>query len=344
MILKNQINIDFKIIEKIIHKYKPLLKLISFHKFSEGISNLNLKIQCKDNKQIINYVLRICNPMFENWKFKKEYALLKYLHDSTNIPVPNVLFIDGSKSIIPFKYFITEYIPGKSLEELFPSLDFKCLKTIFSELGHYLSQLHKIKFQKFGGIEFEKGNLSVGPLRDGGYCDGPFSSWKESILSLYSYYLNKILDIKPFSDLVDLCKKYLNINIDLVECKSPNFIHKNLYEMSNTIINNNHISGLIDFEWAEAAHNEYELTQILTMINSLNSHINKIELWNSFLSQYKIPLSPNFKINSHFYSFLEIIHFMNVWDFIKNKYPLKNQIEIIKKTRQTVLDLINYVL
>ncbi len=278
--------------------------------------------------------------MFEHWKFTKEYSLLKYLHQFTNIPVPKVLHINGTKQIIPYKYFITEYIPGKSLEELEPHLDPTCLKTIFCELGRYLSELHHITFQKFGGIEPQNGTLTVGPLRDGGYCDGPFTSWKQSILSLYSYYLNKITNITPFSDLVDTCKNYLKTNVHLAKCETPTLIHKNLYEKSNILIHNNHISGLLDFEWAEAAHNEYELAQIRMMLNKLSNQ-DKTELWHSFLSKYQIPLSPNFENGAQFYMFLELIHFMNVWDFINHKYSSKNQIEIIKDIHQTILNLIN---
>ena len=318
--------------------FDPSIKVISFSEFPEGIANVNLKIECKEADQISYYVLKICNPMFENWKFEKEYKLLKYLSKFTNIPVPKVLHVSGSKEILNYKYFISEYIPGKSLEEIEVELDLKSLTDIFSELGRYLTELHKIKFEKFGSIEPNNGELNVGPLRDGGYCDGPFISWKESILSLYSYYLNKTRNILPFNDLVNKCRDYLKTKIQIAICETPVFLHKNIYEKSNILIYKNHISGILDFEWAEAADNEYEITQIRLMINDLNLNKDKSSIWNTFLSNYKVPLSPYFNEKEAFYTFLDIIHFMNVWDFIKHKFSQKEQIQLIEKTRQIILD------
>ena len=317
--------------------FNPTIKILNFKEFSEGIANLNIKIQCKESDQIKNYVLRICNPMFEDWKFKKEYNLLNYLSDYTKIPVPKVLYTDGTKMLINFKYYITEFIQGKSLEEIELELDSKSLKTIFSELGDYLTELHKIQLHRFGGVEFDDGKLQAGPLRDGGYCNGPFDSWNETILSLYNYYLEKISQIKPFSDLVSKCEKYINANIQSALCNTPILIHKNLYEKSNILIHKNHISGILDFEWAEAADNEYEIIQIGIMINELLSDQSKSDILNSFFSNYKHTLSPHFQKKKDFYSFLEKIHLMNVWEYIKDKFTIQIQKKIIKNTRQFII-------
>ncbi|MHA1280095.1 MAG: hypothetical protein ACTSQ8_23120, partial [Candidatus Helarchaeota archaeon] len=160
-----------------------------------------------------------------------------------------------------------------------------------------------------------------------------------SILSLNNYYLNKISKIQAFSDLVGKCRNYLNDNIQFATERIPNLIHKNLYEKSNILINDNHISGLLDFEWAEAADNEYELSQISMLINEFKNNGTKKVFWKSFLENYKFPLSRNFNAKKRFYLFLEKIHFMNIWDFIKHKYSQSQAKKLIEKTRKFIIEL-----
>jgi len=79
--------------------------LVKFSFLASGKHNANYSIETKGKK----YVLRIeNNPQFKN--LKREYALLRTLKPGLG---PKAYFLNTSRKIMPFDYFVEEFIEGK---------------------------------------------------------------------------------------------------------------------------------------------------------------------------------------------------------------------------------------
>ncbi|MBT5021411.1 aminoglycoside phosphotransferase family protein [Candidatus Woesearchaeota archaeon] len=119
-------NINKKQVEQICKKLNQ--DLVKFFSLASGNHNSNYAIVTTNKK----YVLRIeNNPQFKN--LKKEYTLLKYLRPGLG---PEVYFIDTSHKIIPFDYFVEEFIEGKhpkKLNDKFITLMAKWLKKLHQQ-------------------------------------------------------------------------------------------------------------------------------------------------------------------------------------------------------------------
>jgi len=225
------------------------------------------------------------------------------------------------------------------LEEFKQYLQISDILNIYETIGKFLAQLHRIKFDIYGDILCRNGKFWVGSLKDGGYCDGPFNSWRELLLSLFKYYLNKISSIMVFSDLVPFCNKYIKLKIDEIYDDGPRFLHNNLYELSNILISDKKISGILDFELSMAGDYEFEIAQIEYSIkNAFPEKFHK-KIFNSFIKGYDLSLSNEYNNKKEFYWFLYLIHFMNVWEFIKRKFTMEHQKRIIKETRNYILNI-----
>ncbi|KAF8966727.1 kinase-like domain-containing protein [Flammula alnicola] len=126
--------------------------------------NITLDATLDDGKSVIlrqrhNHV---SNPILEKWslvRFQNEIKLLRWLRDSSSIPVPNILAIGSN-------YTIQEKMPGSTLTYHWHSLSEAAKGHFISAYVDILSELFHLPVpQHIGSASFDEGNgMSVGPL------------------------------------------------------------------------------------------------------------------------------------------------------------------------------------
>lgn len=216
--------------------------------FKKGHVNKTYKITLDNKKELI---LRIYEK--DDWKAIKEKYIYKLIRKNTQINVPNIYNIDGSKKIIPKIYSIFSYIPGIELEKAYL---INKNKELVKEAAVILKQLHSIKFDRFGWIVGEEINPK-------------FRKWHDFVLYDVDNKLNALKNKIP-QKLASDVRIFFEYNESLLNIKEkPCLIHKD-YHSSHIIAEKDKINGIIDVEWAIAGHSELDFV--------------KLEMW--FLDRY----------------------------------------------------------
>ncbi len=136
-----------------------------------------------------------------------------------NLPVPRVLAVDMSKSLVPVPYMIVERLPGKRVNESTPEM---C-----RELGEMLARIHAVKTVGYGKVD-ENG---IGPKAD----------WKANIEMKRS--------MLPALAKIDrsLAKRAESVYDDLENCPQPPCMVHGDYGLQNMLFTDGKLSGLFDF-------------------------------------------------------------------------------------------------
>jgi fructosamine-3-kinase len=95
------------------------------------------------------------NPNTNNEGIIREYRVLEYFSENTEMPVPKPYYLDTSESTIPGSVLVMEKLPGKVMHQLFSLLDGKRRQRISEEIGRYVADLHETEGRGFGGVELE---------------------------------------------------------------------------------------------------------------------------------------------------------------------------------------------
>lgn len=221
-------------IQSFLKKSLPDAKLLSYRLATKGHVNISyfLRIQVMGQKE--EWVLRLYPK--DGWKATKEKYLYDLIRKKTQVPVPEVLLLDTSKKIFQQDFLLLKRVPGKELK--------RNQSALIKEAGRILAKIHSIKFSKFGWII-------------GKEIKPPFKRWKDFVLFDIHNKLEK-LPIKLKKDINTFIKE----KKDLLDLKTiPCLLHKD-YSFAH-IIADKKINGIIDFEWGQSGHNEYDVAKSL---------------------------------------------------------------------------------
>tara|TARA_Y100000310_G_scaffold218438_1_gene219726 strand:+ start:4552 stop:5577 length:1026 start_codon:yes stop_codon:yes gene_type:complete len=339
MVHKSKIRITERELKNIVESVNHRWKLSSTKLLDFGIVNpiYQLKINSKD------YILKVCNPMWEYWKVDKEVLALNLLKEKTNIPIPEVIHMDSSKKIISYKYFIMEKLDGVPLHKNCFKFSFRELKKIFQQLGDYLTQIHSITFNNFGGFVQKKSIniVAMGEIySESKKVDpGPFNSWKEQ----FSAFVEKTLEgiqtkkLRKYSLIIDRHIRdnlYLLDNVDIKPC----FIHGD-YAMSNVLVTKQGVSGLVDLEWAYAGCAESEYSRAETYFFGVTSPLKyKSKLQKEFSKSYKIKRLPEYPKRKTLYEAFTCLNELNAYPWLIESMTSKQVKEYDQKLELTIED------
>src|SRR5512143_591981 len=84
--------------------------------------------------------------------FDRTAMLHRLVATRTTIPMPEVLAVDTSYQIWPWRYFIKTQIPGQEWADVRPQLSHDELADAYRQLGNAAAQLHAIDFPSFGEL------------------------------------------------------------------------------------------------------------------------------------------------------------------------------------------------
>ncbi len=173
---------------------------------------------------------------------KRSYDLLR----GSDVPVPQVLVLDTSKTLAPYDYLIMTKMPGKtvtsSLDELTPEQQHRIAYTA----GEYLATMHSHSFDGFG-LLFE---IAAGTSKP---------TWADYVADFYHEYGPQchalgIVSTETLARVYSLLEKMQPL---LASVQQGGFIHGD-YHLSNILQHDGQISGVVDFEWAASGDRSWD--------------------------------------------------------------------------------------
>ena len=199
---------------KKVFKQKLSLKVLLISKISENEGVIVKKVVTEN----LEFIIKISEKNKKN--LRREALALKKLEKLKEIPK---LILEEEN------YIIQEFVEGTPMNN--SKLDNKDKKKILKTLGAVIRKIHNIKLEGFG--EITKSGI------------GEYGSFEEFILFERKEnlrILKKRLDSKNYQRLLS----YLEENKEYNKSQEKALLHTD-YEEWNIIINNNEISGIIDF-------------------------------------------------------------------------------------------------
>ncbi|KAF7192352.1 Altered inheritance of mitochondria protein 9, mitochondrial [Pseudocercospora fuligena] len=113
---------------------------------------------------------------------ESEYATMEYVRKHTNIPVPEVYFVNHNDNhVVGAEFAVMEYLPGQSLAvQRAYEMPFEHKKAVLEQLADVYVQLSKLKFDVVGSLTA----TGIGPIQDREYGEdssgqGPYSSFEQ---------------------------------------------------------------------------------------------------------------------------------------------------------------------
>jgi Ser/Thr protein kinase RdoA (MazF antagonist) len=193
-------------------------------------------------------VLKIYNDLRHSSSGKEPYAA--GLLANLGVPITRYLAFDESRTRLPFRYAITNYLPGARVAVFSEAAD---VADLYREMGGLLRQLHELSLPAFGAFSTD------------GIVD-PIASHNDYIVQLWITVLDRFRHFGATPDLADRLDRIVNENIDLVAHTSgPVFAHDD-FQPHNILAERNpagrlRVTGLLDFGNARAADATFDLAK-----------------------------------------------------------------------------------
>lgn len=229
----------------VLQQFGSARKISSFEELKEGFFNAAYRFELQDG---LEFVLKIAPPpqvrilSYEQNIMRAEVETMRLVSSRTNLPIPQILFHDESRSLLPSPYFAMEFVPGVPLHKFREALSKDEQSAIDQTIGRYLRQMNAISADQFGCF--------ARPMEK-------TISWAQAFDSLLQDVLQDGLDAG-----VELPLAYPEISAITRRCASvldevttPSLVHWDLWD-GNIFIDphTRQISGIIDFEralWAD---------------------------------------------------------------------------------------------
>ncbi len=226
-----------------VRKAFPELEINKITELNEGYFNISYLIGLSDNSEVI---LKIAPPndiavmTHEINIMYSEVTSIRMVKRETDIPVPEILFYDNSRTLCGSEYFFMSKLDGNSFNSLKKCLTEEETREIKFEIGRLNRKINHITNDKFGYF----GQLD----RQGDDWYQVFSDMiGDAIHDAEALKIDLQTPIKKIYELLARDKGYFQ------EITKPRLVHWDLWA-GNVFIRDNKVTGLIDFErclWAD---------------------------------------------------------------------------------------------
>jgi len=217
---------------------KALGKIQSFFakELSGGLCNAVYLIEADDEKMILKIAP---NDDAEIMRHEcditgTEAEMLRLFKEKLDIPIPELIYFDGSRTICKVPYFFMSFMEGGPLMTLDPRPDETCVSIIKREIGVISRRISSLTAKSFGipamPETFSDNN-----------CD--------FVLTLFHMLLDdakdKLIEVPgiTYDELLNLIESQREA---LNEVEIPCYIHTDTWD-GNIMVNDNNFIGLIDF-------------------------------------------------------------------------------------------------
>ena len=163
---------------------------------------------------------------------KRAYDALR----QANIPAPQVIVVDDSRTIAPHDYLIMTKIEGSPLINAWPTLSPNQREKAAYEAGRCLALMHGITFATFGKL--------YGTERI-------FETWYAYVQDTFRRYCRGAADEGVIAaDIIDRMEKVIERHRPIFDSVTPaRLVHWD-YHFENILQQDGEITGILDFEWA----------------------------------------------------------------------------------------------
>lgn len=169
-------------------------------------------------------------------KFRAEQLAYDLLR-AGEIPVPELLVLDESQTLVPHAFMITTRLPGETVFESWSALDERTRQQIAFEAGRCLALLHRHPLPAFG---------SLSRLAEGGFPT--WTAYLEDYVARYGRQARdeKLLDAATTTRIEQLLVQFQ----PLLAAVTPGRLLHGDYQFENVLQQDGQVTGIIDFEWA----------------------------------------------------------------------------------------------
>ena len=215
---------------------------LEVQELKEGYFNIAYRIGLRDRAVILKIAPP---PQIEVMTCEKnimfsEVDSMRMIASRTEVPVPQILFYDNSRSVTDREYFFMEMLEGQSLSVLSDVLAEDQKQRIYYDIGRYTAMLNSILGERFGYY---------------GQPDRQGDSWYEVFRGMVRDAIGDA-DRKgialPVSE--EEILKLLEEDRALLDMvREPRFVHWDIWA-GNVFISDGQVEGIIDFErclWAD---------------------------------------------------------------------------------------------
>ena len=246
-----------------------------------GISNQRCEVEDINiylNKLLIEPTLTIPIPTLANEVYyiqtNEENYYLKIFTDKNTKKIQKLVNIynvlpDLSPKVISYSlndlenpYILLLEIKGMSFTDYTKHTSQEELEELYVNFGKTVATIHAISFTEFGGYDgmqvtqYEELQNSKTVTKY-----GPFQTWKDMHKQIIKQRL-EVLEGGYFKDILTDIKTYFHKHSAVIDYKIiPRLLHGDLNQ-KNVFVQNNQISGIIDFDDAFIGHTEEELMRI----------------------------------------------------------------------------------
>ena len=225
--------------------------IITIEPIDEGCRTSNYIITTIDNKR---YLLKIF--LSYEQKYKKECKILNDILKN-KIPVQEICKFDRSNIIENRYYVIYEYVEGITLSQFLNDGDI-ISKNIIREIAHTLANIHKLKFKYIGFLDED---LSINNKLK------PLNQW-------YNDFLTHRVEERLGQELTRKIKLLINdYKEQLIILDNDSRLVHGDFQCTNILVNNNKLSGIIDWEFAMAGHPISDIGQFFRYEEYFNENL-----------------------------------------------------------------------
>jgi aminoglycoside phosphotransferase (APT) family kinase protein len=171
-------------------------------------------------------------------KFRTERIAYDLLRDS-DLPVPELLLLDETRTLVPQVFAITTRLPGETVYGCWPALDRRTREQLAFEAGRCQARLHQHTLPAFGGLS----ELAA----------GSFPTWKAYLEDSVARHVRQarqqeLLDAAATTRIEHLLTRFESL---MAAVTTASLLHRD-YHFENILQRDGKITGIIDFEWAMA--------------------------------------------------------------------------------------------
>ncbi len=280
-----------KISEKagqIVKKAFPDARIEKLQIYKHGLINKTYEIIISTPDEKSKELILRLSPK-ESWKPKKEKFVYELISGKTFVPVPKVYLIESSEELIGSSFMLLSKIKGEDLDKVYSKTR---NKSLISNAGEYLGEIHSIKMPAFGWI------------MDNG-IEPKFSKWTDFLEYDLNEKLSSLAMVRHFpKQVINQSRRFFSTKRNILDTEEkPCLLHKD-YHYSHIIADDKNINGIIDVEWAIAGRPELDLVKSCMWMFPKEKETEKI-----FLNGYrkKAKISSGFEERKTIYEFLILV-------------------------------------
>ncbi len=186
-----------------------------------------------------SHVIRF--DLLDDWGGICRYAGEKWAYEAlrpTDVPVPEVITLDSSKSLAPVDYLILTKIPGTMVGRAWPRLSDEQRRQMAYRAGQYLATMHGLTVDGFGYLfEIMAGNSKA--------------KWSDFVTAFFEDYGGQGIGNGAITqDIYERMGIVITQFQPLFDTVTRGTFVMGDYHFNNILQENGVISGVVDFEWA----------------------------------------------------------------------------------------------